>query len=54
MAPKAKAKGKARAAVKRVRTEQLKRANARQKLRREALRELNELTVEIGMAARPL
>ena len=54
MAPKAKSRAKARAAAKRLRNEQLQRANARQKLRRQALQELNKLTVEMGLAARPL
>ena len=60
MAPKAKARtkakatAKARAAAQRVRDEQLERANARQKLRRQAVQELNKLTVEIQVAARPL
>ena len=54
MAPKAKARAKARAAAKRLRNEQLLRANARQKFRRQALKELNDLTVELRLAARPL
>ena len=54
MSPKAKATAKARAAAQRVRDEQHERANARQKLRRQAVQELNKLTVEIQVAARPL
>ena len=54
MAPKARPKAKARAAAKRVRDEQLARANERQKLRRQAVLELNKLTVDVGMAAAPL
>ena len=54
MPPKGKATAKARAAAQRVRDEQLQRANARQKLRRQAVQELNKLTVEIQVAAKPL
>ena len=53
---KAKAKAKAKAAntARRLREQQLNRANSRQKSRREALSELNTLTTELQLAARPL
>ena len=56
MAPKAKARtqAKAKAAARRLRQQQLAVANARQKLRRQALAALNSLTGELQLAAAPL
>ena len=58
MPPKARGKAQGKASAKtlarRARQRQFEAANERQKKRREALRELNSLTTEIGFAAAPL
>ena len=56
MAPKRKPRGKAKArcAPPPPRVAQVQRSNERQKQRRQALKELNALTVELGMAASSL